>query len=131
MTFRIALLFLLLGQPLRAETVLASVDDGKPTKFDGGFYHGLVATGEKFNPKRFAIAHRTLPFGTCVQLCFRRRCVWPVIVNDRGPCLTAFCQKVAPYLLKREVDMTPALAKTLRFPGLAKVTMNVGGCQAW
>ena len=42
-----------------------------------------TASGQRFNPHAMTAAHRTLPFGTVLQVC-HRGCV-NVTINDRGP----------------------------------------------
>jgi rare lipoprotein A len=42
-----------------------------------------TATGERFHPGALTAAHRTLPFGTLLNVCYRACAV--VRVNDRGP----------------------------------------------
>ncbi len=49
-------------------------------------YSGQTACGERYDPKKFTAAHRTLPFGTRLRVTdtqTHRSVV--VIVNDRGP----------------------------------------------
>jgi hypothetical protein len=61
--------------------------------------------------------------GSLVLVTFRSRSA-VAVVNDRGPCLTPYCQRVAPPRLRQRIaDLTPALARYLRFPGLGKVTL--------
>ena len=48
-----------------------------------GFHGNLTANGERFNQHGLTAAHRTLPFGTKLRVCYRRCTV--VRVNDRGP----------------------------------------------
>jgi rare lipoprotein A len=48
-----------------------------------GFHGNLTANGERFNQNGLTAAHRTLPFGTRLRVCYRRCAV--VRVNDRGP----------------------------------------------
>lgn len=43
-----------------------------------------TASGERFNPNGLTAAHRTLPFGTRLRVCYRGACV-VVRVTDRGP----------------------------------------------
>ena len=50
---------------------------------EGGKY---LANGQLYNNKEFVAAHRTLPFGTILNVCLRRQCV-AVVVKDRGPFL--------------------------------------------
>ena len=49
-------------------------------------YEGIVTSGERYDPKKFTAAHRTLPFGTRVRVTDpkTKRSV-EVVVNDRGP----------------------------------------------
>lgn len=100
---------------------LASVDDGKPTRFDGGNYHGRVADGSRFKTALLAVAHRTLPLGSVIVVSYRGREA-VAVVNDRGPCLSSHCQHSAPARVRsRVLDMTPALARRIKFPGLGRV----------
>ncbi len=115
---------------VHAETVLASVDDGKPTRYDGGNFHGRISTGARFNGRMMAVAHRTLPLNSCIEVSYRGR-LQIAIVNDRGPCLTSWCQRHAPTRIKhRALDMTPALARILRFPGLGTVSFQPTPCHS-
>lgn len=103
-------------------TGMASVDYGGTTRFDGGRYHGLVATGQRFKASILAVAHRTLPLGSWIVVNYRGRTA-TAVVRDRGPCLSHHCRHTAPKRVRdRVLDMTPALAKRLRFPGLGWVT---------
>ena len=130
LTALIFLLAIVSIMTVRAETVLASVDDGTPTRFDGGNFHGRVSTGERFRGAIMAVAHRTLPLKSCVEVSYRGRS-HIAIVNDRGPCLTPWCQHHAPARIKRrELDMTPALARILRFPGLGSVSFYPTPCHS-
>lgn len=121
-------LLVCLSAPAAAYTVLASVDDGRPTRYDDANYHGRVATGERFDRNKLAVAHRTLPLNSCVEIRNGDHVV-QAVVNDRGPCLSPHCQKTAPQLLKRELDMTPAVAKALAFNGLGRVELRSVPCQ--
>lgn len=106
----------------KVETGLASVDHGRPTPFDGGRYGGKVASGARFNAATLAVAHRTLPLGSLIMVTYRGRSA-VAVVNDRGPCLSRHCQRTAPARVRsRILDMTPALAARLHFPGLGRVT---------
>jgi rare lipoprotein A len=48
-----------------------------------GFDGRLTANGERYNQRALTAAHKTLPFGTRLKVCFKRCAV--VRVNDRGP----------------------------------------------
>src|SRR5262245_7039858 len=88
----------------RAETGIASVYGYKGSK---------TASGERAQPAGLTAAHRTLRFGTKVQVTNKRngRTV-TVRINDRGP-----------FIRGRVIDLTPAAANALGFSGLAPVTL--------
>ena len=48
-----------------------------------GFHGNLTANGERYNQNGLTAAHKTLPFGTKLKVCYKRCAV--VRVNDRGP----------------------------------------------
>jgi rare lipoprotein A len=48
-----------------------------------GFHGNLTASGERYNQNALTTAHKTLPFGTRLRVCFKRCAV--VRVTDRGP----------------------------------------------
>lgn len=63
----------------------------------------LTATGAKFNPMAMTAAHRTLPFGTVLDVTDKvtgRKVT--VTVNDRGP-----------YIAGRGIDLTYAAFKAI------------------
>ena len=77
----------------------------------------MTASGEQANPNILAAAHRTLPFGTKVQvsnLSNGRQVI--VRINDRGP-----------FIRGRVIDVTRAAADELGFrdKGIAKVHIAV------
>jgi len=54
------------------------------TSWYGPNFHGrLTANGERYNQHGLTAAHKTLPFGTRLRVCYKRCAV--VRVNDRGP----------------------------------------------
>ncbi len=80
-------------------------------------YPGRTANGERYDPKQLTAAHRTLPFGTKLQvtnLSSGRSVV--VRVNDRGP-----------FIHGRVVDVSYAAARELNLlhSGTAKVKVEV------
>ena len=67
------------------------------------------------NPGALTAAHRSLPFGTRVQVTNRRNGRSVVVrIIDRGP-----------FIRGRVIDLTPAGARALGFSGLAPVTLAV------
>lgn len=73
-----------------------------------------TATGERFNPKELTCAHRTLPFGTRLEVTLRGRSVI-VRVNDRGP---------ASYT-GRALDLSYAAAKYIGLTGIGVAIVDV------
>src|SRR6185436_21188547 len=69
---------------------------------EGGKY---LANGQPYVNKEFVAAHRTLPFGTILNVCLRRKCV-AVVVKDRGP----FLPKMD---IERRIDLSYGAAKAL------------------
>ena len=97
-----------LSSPLMAEpqTGIASVYGNEKT-----------ANGEYAYPSRFTAAHRTLPFGTFVQVTNKQNGRSVIVrINDRGP-----------YIAGRIIDLTPAGAEAIGSDGLAPVTVTVLG----
>jgi rare lipoprotein A len=88
----------------RAESGIASVYSGEKT-----------ANGEYAHASRLTAAHKTLPFGTMVEVTNRSngRSV-TVRINDRGP-----------FVRGRVIDLTPAGARAIGSNGLARVDLHV------
>ena len=77
----------------------------------------ITATGKKFDPTKYTIAHRTLPFGTMLKLTnVKNGNSIEAIVNDRGP-----------FVSTRELDVSSKAAKSLGFfhSGTAKLLIEV------
>ncbi|WP_051533965.1 septal ring lytic transglycosylase RlpA family protein [Desulfitibacter alkalitolerans] len=84
----------------------------------GGKFHGRrTSSGEVFNQHEFTAAHRTLPFGTLVNVTFMDtgKSI-QVRINDRGP-----------YVQDRIIDLSRAAAEAigLRPHGLGEVRIEV------
>ena len=74
---------------------------------------GRTASGQQTDPGGLTAAHRTLPFGTMVQVTNRRNGKSVTVrINDRGP-----------FVRGRVIDVSPAAARALGFSGLAPVTL--------
>ena len=65
-----------------------------------GFNGRLTASGERYNQNGLTAAHKTLPFGTRLRVCFLRCAV--VRVTDRGP-----------FIHGREVDLSKGAADAI------------------
>jgi rare lipoprotein A len=80
-------------------------------------YSGRTACGERYDPKKYTAAHRSLPFGTRLRVTDpRSRRSVVVVVNDRGP-----------FTRGRVLDLSLAAARALQMidRGLMKVTAVV------
>jgi len=89
-------------------------------------YHGtaswykggdITAQGKKFNPNKYSVAHRTLPFGTMLKLTnVKNGNTIEAVVSDRGP-----------FVKTKELDVSSGAAKALGFfhSGTAKLLIEV------
>ena len=80
----------------------------------GPYFHGrLTANGEIYNMYGITAAHKTLPFGTKLRVCYQG-CV-DVRINDRGP-----------YIGARELDLSKGAAEAIGVihPGVANVEVT-------
>jgi rare lipoprotein A len=82
--------------------MIATFYVGGSAPMEGGKY---LANGQIYDNKGYVAAHRTLPFGTILHVCLRRRCV-SVVVKDRGPFLPNMD-------IERRIDLSYAAAKAL------------------
>lgn len=78
-----------------------------------GFMYGTTASGDKVTPTSMAVAMKTMPLGTKIQLTYGGNTV-TAVVNDRGP-----------YVAGREIDLQPAVAAALGFGGVGTVGYKV------
>ena len=84
------------------------------TSWYGPYFHGrTTANGETYNMCGLTAAHKTLPFGTKLRVCYEG-CV-DVSINDRGP-----------YIGERELDLSYGAAKAIGLiePGVAPVSVT-------
>lgn len=121
MKIKLCLSFLLLFSLVSCSQVETQeetlVETGKASYYAQSLRGESTANGERFNPKKFTAAHRTLPFGTKVlvtNLANGKAIV--VRINDRGP-----------FVKNRIIDLSPAAAKKLDFfkKGVANVELKV------
>lgn len=100
------------GTPVQAATQAADVPGSTQrglASWYGGLFHGRrTASGERYDMNEFTAAHRTLPFGTVVEVrsLVNGRTV-QVRINDRGP-----------HLARRIIDLSRAAAVELGLEGL-------------
>ena len=78
-----------------------------------GFHGRTTANGERYDMHGLTAAHKTLPFGTRLEVCYQG-CT-TVRINDRGPFIGA-----------RELDLSYGAAKAIGLvhPGVANVNIT-------
>lgn len=87
---------------LTGRTVMASW-------YGPGLYGNSLACGGRLSSSTVGVAHKYLPCGSSLRVCYRGRCVHTRVV-DRGP-----------FVAGRELDLTAGLAWRLRFSGVGAV----------
>ncbi len=89
--------------------------EGMASFYGPGFAGRLTASGERFDPREFTAAHRTLPFGSCVRVVdVKTGKEVKVRVTDRGP-----------HVPGRVIDLSKAAAEKLGIvdQGVAQVRL--------
>ena len=78
-----------------------------------GLHGNLTANGERFNSQASTAAHKSLPFGTRLRVCYVGCEV--VRINDRGP-----------FVHGRDIDLSEGTAKRIGFihNGIGNVTVT-------
>lgn len=105
--------FVLVAIITLAHPVLADTQTGVASVYS----NEKTANGEYAHPHRYTAAHKTLPFGTFVEVTNLKTGRSVIVrINDRGP-----------YIAGRIIDLTPAGAKAIGSDGLAPVTVTVLG----
>lgn len=97
------ILFLLCGGGLLAQKSATPVIKGKASFYADWFDGRLTANGEFYSQEEFTAAHKTLPFGTWVEVTNldNDKSVF-LRINDRGP-----------YIKGRIIDLSKAGAKAI------------------
>ncbi|MDD5800731.1 MAG: septal ring lytic transglycosylase RlpA family protein [Coriobacteriales bacterium] len=78
-----------------------------------GCMYSATASGAQVTPTSMAVAMKTMPLGTTIQLTYNGKTV-TAVVNDRGP-----------YVGNRQIDLQPAVAHALSFDGVGTVGYKV------
>lgn len=117
MTFRLTATVVFLSCVASSMAVAQTREFSGVAAYYSSDYSGRTACGERYDPKKYTAAHRSLPFGTRLRVTDPKshRSV-TVVVNDRGP-----------FTKGRVLDLSLAAAKALRMMdrGLMKVTAVV------
>jgi rare lipoprotein A len=109
------LLVLVFSVTLQAQ----NIEIGKSFKGNASYYHKSfsgrkTASGERLNNKDFTCAHKSLPFGTMIEVENPSTKKWVVVrVNDRGP-----------FSKSRVIDLSYEAAKTLDMLSKGVMTIN-------
>jgi len=100
---------------LLSTVTMAIAQTGGASVYGGsdGLCGNKTASGEKFNCEALTAAHKTLAFGTRVQVTYKGKSI-VVRINDRGP-----------FVGGRIIDLSPAAARALGIRGLGTVTLKV------
>lgn len=116
LTAALMLACLLAAAPGMAKEAEATTGDA--SWYGPGLYGNSTASGEVLTPSTWGAAHKTLPFGTELTICYQGACANNVPVIDRGP-----------YVAGRDLDVTAAVAETtgLTSAGVGLVTWHVEG----
>jgi rare lipoprotein A len=99
---------------LGSSAFASTVKDTMLSSWYGGYFHGrTTANGETYDMYGYTAAHKTLPFGTKLRVCYQG-CV-DVRINDRGPFIGA-----------RELDLSYGAASAigLTHPGVDYVSFT-------
>ena len=78
-----------------------------------GFHGRTTANGERYDMHGFTAAHKELPFGTKLRVCYKGCAT--VYINDRGP-----------FIGERELDLSRGAAEAIGLiePGVANVQVT-------
>lgn len=91
------------------------VDRGLASWYGPGFHGRATASGETFDTRQLTAAHKTLPFGTVVQ----------VRNLDNGKAVTVRINDRGPFVRRRVIDLSRAAAEAIDMigPGVAPVEL--------
>jgi len=97
-------------------TCLESAAQAQVATYYGKEFAGRrTASGERFNPGAMTAAHRTLPFGTRVQVTNSSNGRSVIVrINDRGP-----------FVKGRSIDLSSAAARAIGMGSTANVQIKV------
>jgi peptidoglycan lytic transglycosylase len=91
-------------------------EHGKASYYSNALAGHKTASGERYDPKKLTAAHRTLPFGTVVDVARKDGRHVRVRINDRGP-----------FVKGRVIDLSRRAAEEIGLTreGVAEVTLTV------
>lgn len=97
----------------KKRTVKTAWRSARASWYGPGFYGNTMAGGGRLKRNSMVVAHRSLPFGTKLQIRFRGRVV-TAVVRDRGP-----------YVGGRQFDLGPGTARELGFGGVGTIDYRI------
>lgn len=97
----------------KAIVPLSSWSSAKVSWYGPGFYGHTMAGGGNLTPTSMVVAHRTMKFGTKIQITYNGKTTIAV-VQDRGP-----------YIAGRTFDLGPGTAKALGFSGVGTIKWRI------
>ncbi len=92
---------------------LSSWASARVSWYGPGFYGHTMAGGGNLTPKSMVVAHRTMKFGTKIQITYNGKTTIAV-VQDRGP-----------YVAGRTFDLGPGTAHALGFSGVGTIKWRI------
>lgn len=102
---------------LASGSIVSNAYEGVASYYHDKFHGRKTANGEIFDQGKMTCAHKTLPFGTVLEVTnVDNDSTVTVVVNDRGP-----------FIKGREIDLSKAAAKKLGFidKGIQKVEIKI------
>lgn len=96
-----------------ATTAVTGWKSARVSWYGPGFYGHTMAGGGTLTPSSMVVAHRTLRFGTKVQITYKGKTV-TAVVRDRGP-----------YVSGRTFDLGPGTAQALGFSGVGTIQWRI------
>ena len=119
---KIARAFALVSALMIAPAAAANNECGVASWYGPGFHGRLAASGERYDQNAMTAAHKSLPFGTIVNVTrLDTNETIRVRITDRGP-----------FIRGRIIDLSRAAASALSMigPGVAQVRISVVGSTA-
>lgn len=103
-----------IGRALLPDRIYKGFKKGIASFYGAKFHGKKTASGEIFDQNEMTCAHRTLPFGTELE----------VTNPDNGKTVNVTVNDRGPFMKNRVLDLSKAAARKLGITGLAKVVFR-------
>lgn len=104
-----------IGEPAPVDNAVQEISTGMASYYGSELAGSRTASGERFDPRGFTAAHRTLPFGSRVQVTSMRTGKSVVVrINDRGP-----------FHGGRVIDLSKAAAREIGLAALGRGQVRI------